>query len=291
MKTDPICGMQVDETTALRAERNGETFYFCSEHCRAKFLAQPAAGDSHSGSGEHAHHHAEEHSCCAAKAELAGANHAHQGHSHHEEHSHTDAKPAAAAKYFCPMHPEVVSDKSGDCSKCGMTLEQNPAWVAPSAGKTIYTCPMHPEIEQDHPGDCPKCGMRLEPKTIAAEPHDDAGIRSLSLKFWIALVLTIPVLLIAMGDWLGLNLKAVLPGNVSRWIEFVLTTPVVLWAGSLFFARGWKSLVNRSLNMFTLIMVGVGAAYFYSAVAVLFPQIFPASFRQGGEVGLYFEAA
>jgi len=189
------------------------------------------------------------------------------------------------------MHPEVASDQPGECPKCGMTLKRNPAWVAPSGGKTVYTCPMHPEIEQDHPGDCPKCGMRLEPKSVATEDEGDSEIRSLSLKFWIALALTIPVLVIAMGHWVGLDVEAVVPKRVSKWVEFALTTPVVLWAGSLFFVRGWKSIINRSLNMFTLIMVGVGAAYFYSTVAVSFPQVFPASFRKGGEVGLYFEAA
>jgi len=208
---------------------------------------------------------------------------------HH--HGYTNIKPGAAAKYFCPMCPGVESDKPGDCPKCGMALERNPAWVAPSSGKTIYTCPMHPEIEQDQPGGCPKCGMALEPKTVTAETEDDPEIHALSRKFWIALVLTIPVLAIAMGGWVGLNVEAVVPKSISKWIEFGLSTPVVLWAGSLFFVRGWKSLVNCSLNMFTLIMVGVGAAYFYSTVAVLFPNIFPASFRENGELGLYFESA
>lgn len=187
------------------------------------------------------------------------------------------------------MHPEVIADQPGDCPKCGMALE--PMTPVPTASKTVYTCPMHPEIEQDHPGDCPKCGMALEPKTVSAHAGDDSEIRSLSRKFWIALVLTIPVLIIAMGHLVGLNVEAIIPKAVSKWIELILATPVVLWAGSLFFVRGWKSILNRSLNMFTLIMVGVGAAYFYSAVAVVVPGIFPDSFRQSGEVGLYFESA
>src|SRR6184192_827614 len=157
----------------------------------------------------------------------------------------------------------------------------------------IYTCPMHPEIEQDHPGACPICGMTLEPKTIGVgdeeEQHD---IRSLSRKFWIALVLTIPVLILAMGHAIpGLHIDSIVPRQIGKWIEFVLTTPVVLWAGDFFFTRAWRSIVNRSLNMFTLIAVGVGAAYFYSAVAVITPGIFPASFQRNGEVDLYFEAA
>jgi Cu+-exporting ATPase len=156
----------------------------------------------------------------------------------------------------------------------------------------IYTCPMHPEIEQDHPGACPKCGMTLEPKALGGEEHDDGETRSLSRKFWIALVLTIPVLFLAMGHAIpGLDIDSIVPKRIGNWIEFALTTPVVLWAGGFFFARAWQSIVNRSLNMFTLIAVGVGAAYFYSSVAVIVPGIFPASFRRHGEVDLYFEAA
>src|SRR6267154_3111432 len=155
-----------------------------------------------------------------------------------------------------------------------------------------YTCPMHPEVEQDHPGACPKCGMTLEPKTIGDEEHEHGETRSLSRKFWIALVLTIPVLFLAMGHAIpGLDIDSVVPKRIEKWIEFALTTPVVLWAGGFFFTRAWQSIVNRSLNMFTLIAVGVGAAYFYSAVAVIAPGIFPESFRRHGEVDLYFEAA
>jgi P-type Cu+ transporter len=156
----------------------------------------------------------------------------------------------------------------------------------------IYTCPMHPEIEQDHPGACPKCGMTLEPKALRGEEPEHGETRSLSRKFWIALILTIPVLFLAMGHAIpGLDIDSIVPKRIGKWIEFALTTPVVLWAGGFFFARAWQSIVNRSLNMFTLIAVGVGAAYFYSAVAVIAPRIFPSSFRRHGEVELYFEAA
>ena len=157
----------------------------------------------------------------------------------------------------------------------------------------IYTCPMHPEIEQDRPGSCPICGMTLEPKTIGAgDEEEQKEIRSLLRKFWSAFILTIPVLLIAMGHVIpGLHVEAIIPKQISKWIELALTTPIVLWAGGFFFTRAWQSIVNRSLNMFTLIAVGVGAAYFYSAVAVMAPGIFPQSFRSNGEVGLYFEAA
>jgi P-type Cu+ transporter len=157
----------------------------------------------------------------------------------------------------------------------------------------VYTCPMHPEIKQDRPGNCPKCGMTLEPKTIGAgDKEEQKEIRSLSRKFWSALILTIPVLLIAMGHAIPwLHVDAMIPKQISKWIEFGLATPVVIWAGGFFFTRAWQSIVNRSLNMFTLIAVGVGAAYFYSAVAVIAPGIFPQSFRSNGEVGLYFETA
>ncbi len=156
----------------------------------------------------------------------------------------------------------------------------------------IYTCPMHPEIEQDRPGACPKCGMTLEPKSIGAEEEEQRETRSLSRKFWIALVLTIPVLFLAMGHAIpGLQIDSIVPKRIGKWIEFALTTPVVLWAGGFFFTRAWQSIVNRSLNMFTLIAVGVGAAYFYSVIAVIAPGIFPSSFRRHGEVDLYFEAA
>ena len=145
-------------------------------------------------------------------------------------------------KYICPMHPEVVSDQAGDCPKCGMALELIPTLV-PRKG-TIYTCPMHPQVQQDHPGECPICGMSLEPKTVDVE--DEGEIKSLSLKFWIGLALTIPVLIMAMGN-------AWMPHSVSKWLQFLLSTPVVVWAGGIFFIRAWRSVVNRSLNMFTLI--------------------------------------
>jgi Cu+-exporting ATPase len=157
----------------------------------------------------------------------------------------------------------------------------------------IYTCPMHPEIEQDRPGECPICGMTLEPKTVGAgDEEEQKEIRSLSRSFWIALVLTILVLILAMGHAMpGLHIDSIIPKHIGKWIEFALTTPVVLWAGGFFFTRAWRSIVNRSLNMFTLIAVGVGAAYFYSVIAVVAPGIFPSSFRRDGEVDLYFEAA
>jgi P-type Cu+ transporter len=156
----------------------------------------------------------------------------------------------------------------------------------------IYTCPMHPQIQQDRPGSCPICGMTLEPITVTGNEEEQREVNSLSRKFWIALVLTIPVLIIAMGHAIpGLHIDSLVPRQIGKWIEFGLTTPVVLWAGGFFFTRAWQSITNRSLNMFTLIAVGVGAAYIFSALAAIAPGVFPESFRQHGEVGLYFEAA
>jgi P-type Cu+ transporter len=198
----------------------------------------------------------------------------------------TEVKPNSGAKYFCPMCPGVESDKPGDCPKCGMALERNPMWKPNS--KTIYTCPMHPEIEQDHPGDCPKCGMALEPKGISESDEEDAGIKDLTRKFWIATILTLPVFFLAMAHMIpGLHFRK----DLTKWIEFSLTIPVVLWAGGMFFTKAWVSLKTWNLNMFTLIATGVGAAFIYSAVAVLVPGVFPESFKEHGEVGLYFEAA
>src|SRR6516162_2020693 len=193
-------------------------------------------------------------------------------------------------QYGCPMHAEVVADQPGDCPKCGMALES----IVPSAPVkgTIYSCPMHPEVQQDHPGECPICGMSLEPRIIDLGSDDESEIESLSRKFWIGSVLTIPVLTLAMGKYFPFsNLDAWIPYSVSKLLELLLSTPVIAWAGSIFFVRGWRSVLNRSLNMFTLIALGVGAAYVYSLIGVLFPSLFPPSFRENGEVGLYFEAA
>jgi len=185
----------------------------------------------------------------------------------------------------------VESDQPGDCPKWGMRLERNPAYKASSAPRT-WTCPMHPEVQQDHPGACPKCGMDLEPLTPAADDDDDdAEARDLGRKALIAGILTIPILALAFDSMIpGMSFDSLLSPRLQAWLELSFATPVILWAGGLFFVRGWRSLINRSLNMFTLIMLGVGAAYGYSVVAVLFPHLFPDSFRQGGGVQLYFEA-
>jgi len=296
MAIDPICGMQVDESTAISAERDGKQYYFCCDHCRQKFLAQgagvaveeaqsccrtpattpspaatpevfsislPDAGPSESG-----------HSCC------------HGDHGHHA--GHARANVGSKAAYICPMCPGVESDRPGSCPRCGMALERNPA--AALQTRTVYTCPMHPQIEQDHPGTCPICGMDLEPKTVAME-EDDPELRSMTLRFWISVALTLPVFVLAMGPMVGLPLDRWLSPEAMHWIQLVLTTPVVLWCGWPFFVRGVRSVITWNLNMFTLIAIGTGAAYLYSVWAVLFPDLIPAAFRHGGEIPVYFEAA
>ena len=156
---------------------------------------------------------------------------------------------------------------------------------------TIYTCPMHPEIRQVGPGSCPICGMALEPVLVSLEAGPNEELIDMTRRFWIGLVLTLPVFVLEMGGHL-LGLDHLISQRTSNWIQMLLATPVVLWAGWPFFQRGWQSLVNRSLNMFTLIAMGTGAAWIYSMVATLAPGIFPDQFRQhDGSVAVYFEAA
>ena len=156
---------------------------------------------------------------------------------------------------------------------------------------TIYTCPMHPQIEQNHPGNCPICGMTLEPKNIATSSEDDnVELRDMTQRFWIGALLSAPVFILAMSHMMP-SAPAWVEGNHSRWTQFILSTLVVLWCGWPFFQRGWQSFVNRSLNMFTLIAIGIGAAYFYSTIVMLLPQLFPPSFAAHGKIGIYFEAA
>jgi Cu+-exporting ATPase len=158
--------------------------------------------------------------------------------------------------------------------------------LPPSSSTVEYTCPMHPEVRRQGPGSCPKCGMALEPRNVSSAPPDDTELRDMSRRFWVATALTVPLFLIAMP------LRSLLPASIAGWIELALATPVVLWCGWPFFVRGYYSLVHRSLNMFTLIALGVGVAWGFSTVAVVAPGLFPDSLRgEGGHLGLYFEAA
>jgi Cu+-exporting ATPase len=225
MAIDPICGMTVDERTAISAKRDGQTFYFCSEHCRRRFV-------------------------------------------------------------------EVRERRVESQNLVNLTVGQHPTHEPRvSTGGTIYTCPMHPEIEQDHPGTCPKCGMALEPKTITAEPEDDSGLRDMARRFWVAVVLALPILSSAMLPMFGVPLEHWISATQLNWFQFVLTTPVVLWAGWPLLVRGGQSIVSGHLNMFTLISLGVGTAFIYSAVATLVPNIVPEAFKEHANAPVYFEAA
>ena len=154
---------------------------------------------------------------------------------------------------------------------------------------TIYICPMHPEVRQVGPGSCPICGMALEPEQVSLDDAPDPELIDMTRRFWIGLALTVPVFVLEMSRHVGLHL---VPPEMSNWISLVLSTPVVLWAGAPFFARGWRSLLTRNLNMFTLIAMGTGVAYLYSLVATLAPNLFPPAFRDiHGAVPVYFEAA
>ncbi|MFZ5833612.1 MAG: copper-transporting P-type ATPase [Planctomycetota bacterium] len=201
-----------------------------------------------------------------------------------------DPSCGTTVEYICPMCAGVESDRPGDCPKCGMALQ--PARPTARERKPLYTCPMHPEIEQDHPGQCPICGMDLEPKSFQADAgEDDSELRNMTRRFWVALTLTIPVLLLAMLPMMGVPVNAWLGASLHSWLQLLLSTPVVLWAGWPFFVRGWRSVLTWNLNMFTLIALGTGAAYAYSLVAVLFPGIIPEQFKHHGKAEVYFEAA
>ena len=268
---DPICDMTVEpDTAAGKADYDGEKYYFCSVHCLKLFQTDPA-----------------KYLATAAARRSAAA-----GPRHDRQQRAADAKPGGSdAIYTCPMDPEVRQRGGGACPKCGMVLEPLDAAAAPT--KTEYTCPMHAEIVRDEPGSCPICGMALEPRTVTLTGESNPELADMTRRFWIGAILSLPVLLAAMSDMLpGQPLHRFASPPSLVWFQFILSTPVVFWCGLPLFERAWASLANRSLNMFTLIGIGVGTAYLYSVVATFFPDIFPASFRgHGGEVGVYFEAA
>src|SRR6185437_12179405 len=199
--------------------------------------------------------------------------------------------------YFCSTHclhrfrenPEAFLNKPA-VQPIGIT-RQPPE--APAKAGQKYTCPMHPEIIRYAPGSCPICGMALEPLTVSLEEEENHELNDMTRRFWVALALSIPVFALGMSDLIpGQPLQQLVPMSVLQWVQLVLASPVVLWAGWPFFVRAWQSIVNRSLNMFTLIGLGVGVGYVFSAIAVIVPGIFPASFRDmHGNVPVYFEAA
>jgi len=221
---DPVCGMDVDPATSKhRAEYDGRSHYFCSEHCRTSFEADPV--------------------------------------------SYLDPHAVAAS-----AHQAAVAAPS-------------------SGGVAEWTCPMHPEIRQPGPGSCPICGMSLEPVTVTADSGPSPELADMTRRFWIALALSVPVLILGMGRDLVPMLHDLISSTASTWIQLVLATPVVLWAGSPFFKRGWTSVRTMKLNMFTLIAMGTGVAWLFSVIATVAPGLFPSAFRIDGAVAVYYEAA
>jgi Cu+-exporting ATPase len=260
-RTDPVCGMEVEENSPHRYSLDGEEYLFCSSHCRdtfrktpGRFLGDPEVVREPSGAG----------------GEEVG-------------------ESVPGKEYTCPMHPEIEQKNPGDCPKCGMALE--PKQAAGPIARTRYTCPMHPEVVQEGPGSCPKCGMALEPMTATDEEEEDPELGSMTLRLWVCAVLSVPVVFLAMGGYVGIPVHEWIPATIGKWIELVLGTPVVLWGGWPFFVRGWRSVATWNLNMFTLIGLGTGVAWVYSLVATLSPDVFPAAFRENGVVPVYFEAA
>ena len=239
----------------------------------------------------------------------AKANHDHDHHHHHGHHV-TD-QGASAKDPVCGMSVDPAKAKHSHehrgttyyfCSAgCAGKFRADPARylspreeapTAPADSDAIYTCPMHPEIRQKGPGSCPICGMALEPAMVTRDEGPSAEYLDMRRRLWVGAVLSVPLMILAMGRHLLPGLFEALPGRALSWAELVLASPVVLWAGAPFFERGWRSILSLNLNMFTLIAVGTGAAYLYSLVATLLPGIFPASFRgPDGQVGLYFEAS
>lgn len=282
MERDPVCGMQVDPASArAKAEHGGRTYFFCCAGCAKKFEAAPEQylKPRPTPSGP-----------MRTMISPAAAT-IRKTVPMHPSASVASEPKAAAAEYVCPMDPQVHESGPGACPKCGMALER--AVPAIPSTKSEYVCPMHPEIVRAEPGSCPICGMALEPRVTSAEEEWNPELTSMTQRFWVSVALTIPILLAAMGAYLpGAPLERMISPHALTWIELALATPVVLWGGWPFFVRGWQSIVNRSLNMFTLIGLGVAVAYLYSVVAALAPGVFPASFRDAsGQVGVYFEAA
>jgi P-type Cu+ transporter len=295
MERDPVCGMMVDPAQATaKSEHGGRSYYFCCKSCADKFRTGPE-GFLRTKMPISAGHHGDviqltDISSAPKTSGSIGAITPHAVSGHEPRTRQTQKRSATpSGVYLCPMDPEIQQDHPGACPKCGMALEA----AVPNAPmmRTEYTCPMHPEIVRSEPGACPICGMALEPRGAAAE-GTNPELALMTRRFWISLALTVPVLLLGMSEmYPGHTRERFFSMRTTGWIEFLLATPVVLWGGRPFFERGWASLINRSLNMFTLISLGTGTAYVYSVVAVLFPGIFPASFRAHGEVPDYFEAA
>lgn len=301
---DPVCGMTVDPLTSKhRAEHEGVTYYFCSAHCRERFVAEPRRYLSAAGTAAHV--------SAAPPAHTQHGTREHHGHDHrHHTHRPTDTSASVhvvkdpvcgmdvdprGATHHTDYHGKIYYFCSAGCrakfeAEPERYLSPDAAVEPPVPEGAIYTCPMHPEIRQVGPGACPICGMALEPVMASAEAGPNPELADMTRRFWIGLMLALPVVVLENASHV-FNVKIVSP-NLAAWIELLLATPVVLWAGWPFFVRGWRSLVTRHLNMFTLIALGTGVAWTYSVVATIAPGLFPEAMRgMDGAVAVYFEAA
>ena len=275
---DPVCGMQVDPgRPPARRDYAGKQYFFCCSSCAERFSSEPDK-----------YLQARTHEPPAQLVQLGKI-------PLHSPALSPNQKPRSVERtsrsYFCPMDPEVISARPGSCPKCGMALEPEQLGSA----KTEYVCPMHPEVVSAQPGTCPICGMALEPRVAAAGSleEDDRELRSMRLRFWLGLALTVPLLAISMGGMLGSGwLHQFDMTRASAWLQLALATPVVLWGGAPFFERGWNSLRTLNLNMFTLIAMGTGVAFLYSLlVTALPPHLLPAIAQNMGRPDLYFEVS
>jgi P-type Cu+ transporter len=277
---DPVCGMTVDTGRASgQSEHAGVAYYFCSGSCKQKFDREPGRFLDRSLPVVQGPLGKAIDPVCGMTVDPARA----AGRSEHH----------GSTYFFCAPSCKQKFDKDPARYAGHEAPEGHGHEALPAAEGTTYTCPMHPEIVRDGPGSCPICGMALEPMVATHEEGPNPELVEMSRRFWICLALSAPLLVLAMAEMVpGRPLVGWIPARILPWVELALASPVVLWGGWPFFARGWASLVNRSLNMFTLIAIGTGAAYLSSVVATLFPWLFPASFRDhGGAVPLYFEAA
>jgi Cu+-exporting ATPase len=256
--------MRIDPaTSAGQHVHNGTTYYFCNPGCLAKFKADPDRYLTF----------APEYMSFAA-----------------EDQPPSPSPSPSGTVYTCPMDPEVRQDHPGSCPKCGMSLE--PDVPAAPATRVEYTCPMHPEIVREGPGACPICGMALERRSVTLEESPNADLIDMTWRTRTAAALALPVFLLAMGDmFLGMGLGGRIDVRITNWIGLLCATPVVFWTGRPLLERGWASIRNRHANMFTLIALGIGAAYLFSAAATLVPGAFPAGFRVHGVVETYFDTA
>ena len=278
--TDPVCGMSVDPATAKhKASQEGRDYYFCCGGCKTKFEAEPARFLAKGAKGVACAGHRSTSSAEAVTDPVCGMTVDPHTAKYRADHN---GQPF----YFCSAGCKVKFQRDPD-----RYLKPETAAAEPVPEGAIYTCPMHPEIRQAGPGSCPICGMALEPETPSVEDAPNPELADMTRRFWIGLALTLPVFVMEMGGHL-FGLGHGIDPQIWNFAQFALATPVVMWCGWPFFERGWQSLKTRHLNMFTLIAMGTGVAWTYSAVATFFPGAFPAAFRtHDGAVPVYFEAA